>query len=310
MAGRVLPMALFDVNVADAQVGYQNIKAAQYPAEQMIKQSLEELWAQYEPYADTNFRTEFAKQPDARFWEMYLTVVLLDAGKRVVPREKLPKAQRDEGPDICIPKCKRRIWIEAIAPDRGEPDNLDSVPDLFAASAEGQAQDARRQVELRITSSLLKKRDVFETYRAKGIVGENDSCIVAISAGQFSLQAADTGLPHAVTAVYPFGEEHFALDPASPKVLSLGHDYSPEIRRLANVDEPIPRSAFQHEHFAGVSGVIWSLRSIGNFQGQTDDLMYVHNHVAQKPMARDWIPWLAEYVPDEEGKHLTRRHRT
>jgi hypothetical protein len=30
-------MSLFDVDVADAQVGHQNIKTAQYPAEQAIK---------------------------------------------------------------------------------------------------------------------------------------------------------------------------------------------------------------------------------------------------------------------------------
>jgi hypothetical protein len=303
-------MSLFDVNVAGAQIGYQHIKTAQSPAEAAIKQGLDELWTQYEPYADTNFKTEFAKQPDARFWEMYLTVVLLDAGKILVSREKLPKAQRDEGPDICIPKRRRKIWIEAIAPDRGEPDNLDRVPDLFAASAEGQAQDARRQVELRITSALLKKRDAFEEYRQKGIVAEEDSCIVAISAGQFALQAVDFGLLQAVTAIYPFGEEHFALDPEGKKVVSLGHDYAPLIRRLDNPKEPIRRSAFQHEHFAGVSGMIWSLRSIGNFLGQADDLMYVQNHVARRPLERRWMKWLEEYVPDDEGKKLNRqRHR-
>src|SRR3954451_7428288 len=84
-------MSLFEVNVADAQIGYQHIKAAQSPTEGTIKQGLEELWAQYEPYADSNFKTEFARQPDPRFWEMYLTVVLLEAGKRIVPREKLPR---------------------------------------------------------------------------------------------------------------------------------------------------------------------------------------------------------------------------
>jgi hypothetical protein len=130
-------MSLFDVHVSDTHVGYRNIKDAQNQAEQAIRQGLDELWARYEPYADTNFRTEFARQPDARFWEMYLTVVLLDAGKKIQPREKLHKAERGAGPDICIPKGRRKIWIEAIAPDRGELDNLDRVPDLFAASAKG-----------------------------------------------------------------------------------------------------------------------------------------------------------------------------
>jgi hypothetical protein len=99
----------------------------------------------------------------------------------------------------------------------------------------------------------------------------------------------------------------FEPQAAVKKVVSLGHDYAPLIRRLDNPKEAIRRSAFQHEHFAGVSGMIWSLRSIGNFLGQTDDLMYVHNHVARRPLDRRWMKWLEEYVPDDEGKKLNRQ---
>jgi hypothetical protein len=302
-------MALFDIDVPDAQVGYLNIKAAQFPTEALIKQGLEELWTRYEPYADAHFRTEFAKQPEPRFWEMYLAVQLLNARKKILSRDQLPAAQRDEGPDICIPKGKRKIWIEALAPDRGEPSNLDQVPDLFAASAEGQAQDARRQVELRITSALLKKRDAFQEYRDKGIVAEEDSCVVAISAAEFALQAVDAGLPHAVTAVYPFGQEHFVLDPNGPRVVSRGHEYSAEIRRLGDNRGPIPRTAFQHEHFAGISGIIWSRRAIGNFLGQPDDFMFIHNDTAEKSIPRGWFRWLQEFFPNDEGTTLTIRKR-
>lgn len=306
-------MSLFDIEVADAQVGYLNLKAARYPAEAAIKQGLEGLWAQFEPYADTRFRSEFAKQPDARFWEMYLTTRLLAGRKKIVRREQLAEGRRDEGPDICVPQRKRKIWIEAIAPDAGEPDNLDKVPNLSPTSIEedvqSEVQSARRQVELRITSALLKKRDVFQRYRDKGLVADEDSCIVAISAGQFALQAIDTGLSHAVTAVYPFGQEYFELNPNDPRVVTRKHEYSAQIRRLANPREPIPRSAFQHPDFAGISGVIWSRRSIGNFLGQPDDFMYIHNHAADRPIPRRWFRWLSEFFPNAEGTTLAVRKR-
>jgi len=302
-------LSLFDVIDPTAAVGYRNLQAAQYSTEAAIKDSLEALWARYEPYADTNFCAEFARQPDTRFWEMYLTVQLVDTGKRVCRRDQLPAGRRDTGPDICIPKGRRKIWIEAIAPGPGDLTNLDHVPALFSASTEKQAQNApRRQIELRITSALRTKTDAFRRYREKGIIGERDSCIVAVSGGQFALQAAGAGLPHAVTAVYPFGDEYLSINPEAHEVVGRGHHFSPEIRRLGG--EPIPRSAFQHEYFAGVSGLIWSLRSIGNFLGQADDLVFVHNGAAEKPIGRAWIDWLEEYVPDEEGKRLTRlRHR-
>jgi hypothetical protein len=106
-------MGLFDQDYADAAVGYRNIKDAPEGSDlATIRACLEELWLPYEPYADSNFRGEFARQPDARFWEMYLAAWLLDAGHHLRPRAELPAAQRDAGPDICVRKGRRKIWIE------------------------------------------------------------------------------------------------------------------------------------------------------------------------------------------------------
>ena len=86
-------------------------------------------------------------------------------------------------------------------------------------------------MELRITGSLRRKAEKFESYRKKGIIGEIDSCIVAVSACRFALEAAGAGMPHAVTAVYPFGDEFAVLDPETAEVSSFGHTYSAEIKR-------------------------------------------------------------------------------
>jgi hypothetical protein len=284
-------MALFDIANPKTAQGYRNIRTAP-PGSDLarIREGLEALWLRYEPYADINFCEEFSKQPDTRFWEMYLTVRFLDASKKLRPRAELAAADRDTGPDICIRKSRRHVWIEAIAPAQGDAnENLDRVPDLFPASPDELKDPSRREVELRITSALLEKADKFQDYRENGIVGENDSCVVAISAGQFPLQAAGVGLPHAVTAVYPFGEEYFVIDPKTHKVIDHRFHHSGEIKRVDK--KPVLRGAFQHEYFAGVSGLLWSRRSIGNFLGQPDDFVFVHNQVAQKPIPRKWIRW-------------------
>jgi hypothetical protein len=293
-------MALFDVTDPDADQGYRNIQAAEQPSElARIRESLESFWLRYEPYADGNFRQEFARQPDARFWEMYLTVRLL-ARKKLSTRVEVTAARAKGGPDICIRKGKRKIWIEAIAPEPGDDPNLDRIPDLLIGSE--QMQDVpKREVELRITSALLKKTDAFRAYREKGIVGDNDSCVVAVSASQFALQAAKEGLPYAVTAVYPFGDEFFVLDRAG-QIVHRGHHHAGEIARINRA--PVKRSAFQHKHFESVSGLIWSCRSIGNFLGQADDFVYIHNQAAQKPIPRKWIRWVEEYAPIDQGKQL------
>jgi hypothetical protein len=239
---------------------------------------------------------------------MYLTVQLLKQKKGLRQRAENEPAIRDAGPDISIRKGKRTIWIEAIAPDVGDVPE-DRVPDLFPQDQfEHTPNLSRRQIELRITSALLTKARKFQTYREQGIVGENDSCIVAISAGQFSLQAIEAGLPCAVTAVYPFGREYFRLNRNGTPQLSGPHfEVSAEIERARGA--PIPRTAFQHPMFAHISGLLWSRLSIGNFAGQPHDLTYVHNATAQKPIPRRWARWSTEYFPTNEGRTLQRHPR-
>jgi hypothetical protein len=72
---------------------YRNIRAGASAIEAEIKTGLEALWVKYEPYADTNFLQAFSKGPDDRFWEMYLAVVLLDAGKRLRKRAEIASGQ-------------------------------------------------------------------------------------------------------------------------------------------------------------------------------------------------------------------------
>jgi hypothetical protein len=198
-------MSLFDVEVADATAGWQNVKAAESQTEAWIKAELEKLWRSHEPFADEAFRSEFARQPEPRFWEMYLTTHLLRRRRRLVPRKEIARCKNgDKGPDIGIRKSNRVIWIEAIAPARGDH-VLDQVPRFLPAGTSERFLHAapRRQVELRITAALSKKADAFRRYREEGIIGDKDSCIVAITAAQFALEAVTAGLPYALSAVYP-----------------------------------------------------------------------------------------------------------
>lgn len=110
-----------------------------------------------------------------------------------------------------------------------------------------------------------------------------------------------------MTAVYPFGEEFAVLDRKTAEFKSWGHAYAAEIQRARG--KPEPRTAFQHKEFASISGLIWSVRSIGNFLGQRDDFVCVHNQMAERPIPRRWIDWDAEYFPIEEGRKLQKRVR-
>jgi hypothetical protein len=115
-----------------------------------------------------------------------------------------------------------------------------------------------------------------------------------------------------VTTVYPFGEEVIAIDPETAEFASLSHKYSGEIDRAkkeGKKPETAPRTAFQNEYFAGIDGLIWSRRSTGNFLGNTDDLVYVHNQLAKRPLPKRWMNWQEELFPVDGGKKLRRIKR-
>jgi hypothetical protein len=285
---------LFDLAEGDLDRGYLNLRAAASPCDAAIKEQLEAMWLRYEPYADADFAEGFARDPEARFWEMYLGCALLDGGKAVQPRMNRPQGQGN--PDLCVIDNNRRIWIEAIAPDVGEQGE-DQVPDLFEMVAHVQAQPLR-QVQLRITSGLWTKMRQIQRYRADGVIGEQDVCLVAVSGGRFALQAAGEEFPTALSAVYPIGNAFVRVNRDDFQVVAHGHERNEMIRRGGN---GIPRTAFFDETFASVSGLIWSRASIGNMDRGARPLALIHNHVARNPMPRGWRVWDEEYEAVRRG---------
>ncbi|MCK1735719.1 hypothetical protein IVA79_17635 [Bradyrhizobium sp. 138] len=231
---------------------------------------------------------------------MYLGTHLVRGRKKLISRKDIAFCRNgDKGPDLGIRKGRRTIWIEAIAPAKGDEKNLDKVPELLSAGTSERIVHAapRRQVELRITSALYTKAQKFRRYHEDGIISEKDSCIVAISGGQFALQAGTLGLPYVVTAVYPFGDEQIRIVHNTMKVIATQFTFSDIIKRAARPEDPIGRLAFHSDICRDISGIIWSRSSIGNFSTIRHDLVYVHNQRGARPIPRRWARWSEEYYP-------------
>lgn len=281
---------LFELAGPDLDPGYLNLCAAEYPAEQVIKAALEGMWLRFEPYADADFAMAFARDPDARFWEMYLGCALLNAGKALQLRAN--RAQGQGNPDLCIVDGERRIWIEAISPDVGDV-GVDQVPGVVMLEDGGAAQaQPMRQIHLRITSGLWTKKQAIDQYRADRVIGENDVCVIAISGSKFALQAGGLGFPLALSAVYPIGDEYISVNVENFAVVGHGHHRAEEIERAGG---NIPRTAFFDDRFAQVSGLIWSRAGIGNMDRGARPLSFIHNHAAENAMPRGWGVWDKEY---------------
>jgi hypothetical protein len=265
------------------------------PISREIACALDEMWKQYQPYADAGFKEYFARDPDGRFWEMYLAANLLGAGKELLPRDKHPGGKEGYGPDICILEDGKTIWIEAVAPDEGALSNPDRVPKIVPINQGGKVEKVpKRQLQLRISSAITAKRDAFEQYTKDGLVRDEDAKVIAVSGCRLGLRATTGGLPLPAFVLYPLGDEYIAFDSESMEVVDSGYRLSEQIERTDK--SAVPRIAFQHSYFAQITGLIWSTDLIGNFTHSAKGLVYFHNPLSKTKLVQKWAGWSQEFI--------------
>lgn len=288
---------LFDVDGANLDRGFENLKAAQSRIEQELHELLEQMWARYEPYADPDFRHGFARDVDGRFWEMYLGCTLLDAGHNLLP---VVERQREGGqPDLCVLEDHGRTWIEAIAPDDGEPGPDQIVRPVPINEGGGLAAAPIRQAQLRTSGAFWTKAQKIGCYLEQGVIAPEDRRVIAISASRFGAYVPDRPLPLIMTTLFPIGDAYITIDRATGDVVEEGFHAAPVIPRAA---KPIPRTAFLDPRFADISGVIWSRLGIGALSRQARPLTFVHNPLAETRIPENWGPWDCEFVTRRNGE--------
>lgn len=282
--------AIFSVHGSDLELGYINIRDAVVGPEAEMRSVIENMWQAYEPYSDPDYCSGFAQDLEGRFWEMLLGYTLLEAGHLLLPTsERNPDGGQ---PDLCVIDEGQRIWIEAIAPTRGDA-GPDQVPEL---QFDGGVQPApMRQARLRLTSAFWTKYQKFNNYREQGIVSPEDKLVIAISGSRFALQIIDDP-PLPTTSLFPAGDEFITLNRETGEVVAQGFQHEPEIVREGN---PIARSAFMQPAYSMISGVLWSRIGLGNLSRQERPLTMVHNPFATNPVDHGWGPWDGEYVARE-----------
>jgi len=87
---------------------YINVRTSNHPRAMQVREHCERMWAIYHRYADRQFLAEFPRRFHDRWFEMYLTVTLLQQGAQV-------QKTRPPGPDVLVADEGRRIWVERYA---------------------------------------------------------------------------------------------------------------------------------------------------------------------------------------------------
>ncbi|TIN00628.1 MAG: hypothetical protein E5Y34_11935 [Mesorhizobium sp.] len=288
---------IFDFDGPNMNKGFINLRAAEHPEEKRLHSIIEGMWERYEPYADPDFRDGFARDVDARFWEMYLGWTFLEAGHALLPTSE--RLREGGQPDLCVLTDSGRIWIEAIAPDEGNPGPdqvtrpvpMNEGGGLFAAPV--------RQAQLRMTSAFWTKFKVIKKYLKEGNIGADDVRLIAISASRFGVYVPEKP-PLILTSLFPIGDAYITIDRATDEIVEEGFHASPEIARQG---KPVERTAFLNPLFSDVSGVLWSRVSLGNLSRKTRPLTYVHNPLATRPLQQRFGVWDREFVTVIDGEH-------
>jgi len=288
---------LWDVDGPNLDLGYVSLREGRTATEQALREALDAKWGVYEPYADPEFREGFARDPHARFWEMYIGEALLQAGMTLLT--SADRERRGGQPDICALDGERRVWIEAIAPDVGDvgPDQVRGPTPINEGG--GVAFAPTRQAQLRITSALWTKSQVIQRYLREGVIAPRDVRLIAIGAGRFGLYASEDPLPLILSAVFPIGEAFVTLETESGETIDQGFRPSFEIGRRGG---SISRTAFLDPQFAHVSGIVWSRAGIGNWSRTQRPLTLVHNPLATVPLTTRWSAWDREFVAVENAE--------
>lgn len=248
---------------------------------------VEELWLQFEPYADKNFVKEFSLHLHNRFWEMYLACTLLNQNLPLVPF--LPKT----GPDFCLKGESRNVWIEATSPTEGVGE--DKVPTLETIENEVLffcVPDEK--IILRLISSIKDKSMKFLEYKEKGIINDGDALIIALNGGQVPFSYINDDIPIILQALFPIGNETIIISEDGAKIIDHGYKYRPEIKKQSGNN--VSTKLFQDIEEAHVSGLLYS--NIGVFNHPIEfgrDFLYIHNPIADFPLERGWFGIGKEY---------------
>jgi len=237
------------------------------------KERFDKLWQKFDPYADKHFLKEIKTSFHQRTWEMYVGNVLL--------KKKFAITSKNEGPDFVV---NDNLYIECVAPIKGNPTKPNSVPEMFIARKplEMVAQDIPvDKMILRITQSLKDKAlDQYKKWKTKPWFKENMPFIIAINTGNLEYPQDYLGIPLIIKAL--FGLQFLQISQNGDKNFSWRN----EIQK----GDGVPVTYFTNEKFKFVSGVIYSDKTVLNHpENIGNDCIFVNNPFAEYPTDKNLI---------------------
>lgn len=253
------------------------------------------LYAKFSPYKDRIFLAQVKIDFRQRVWEMYCTVMMLEAGFKI--------SSKDEGPDVRIETLGDPIWIECVAPNVGKEGN--EVPSTTFGSFRAVPT---KEMLLRMSGALKEKHEKYLGYLGN-IVGERDPYVIALN--RSAMDNAEFDMPLILRALFGIGDLTVEVPvPFSGKIKDVKtyHVKRDSIKNKNNC--PVSMNFFEKPKHAGVSAVIYTKTDVltqpKNQLG--GDCILVRNPLAKNPLPPDFFPFLEEWTfQDGEIKKISAR---
>ena len=169
------------------------------------------------------------------------------------------------------------IYIECIAPTKGDSNKSDSVPEMFVAKIPEEIQDQNvpvNQMILRITQAIKDKAlDQCKKWKSKKWFKKEAPFIIAINTGDLEY-LEDPNMPNVVKAL--FGFQFMQINLKNGKT---SYSHRDKIKKSNNA--PVSVNYFTNDSFSLVSGVLFSDKTVLHHPDNIgDDCIFVNNPFA------------------------------
>lgn len=282
--------ALFFQNGYKSSRGYAHIRDLSHLS--AAKEFVEQLWGKYRPYADPHFREDAKEHFQQRFWEMYLGVTLISHGFTL-------DAGGTTGPEFSITIAGKKIWWEAVAPERGN--GTDAVPE-FVYGASVLTDVPAERIILRLRHAIEEKHRKYQHYLDQVVLNGNDAYVIAINSKCVHPIVSEIEMPYIIKAVLPFGNFVIVWDRNKNLLVDTCYEYRDVIRKKSGSD--VPTDIFLDFQYSGISAVLHSSVDAVNRPATFGaDFILVHNPHAKNPIRPGTFKFGTEYwVEDDKLK--------
>ncbi|MEW8195554.1 MAG: hypothetical protein AB2793_17715 [Candidatus Thiodiazotropha sp.] len=226
---------------------------------------LEKMWDGYKQYAPRGFRQNLQDSFHNRWWEMYLTLGILQLGFDIATNKQ------DIGPDIKLIVGDSSLWMEAVAPSKGEASDRVPVQEPNTAT-----KMPKREGLLRLTQSILSKKEAFERYVRESVVQVNEPCIIALSGCNLGLgDTLNSPCPAPMSILT--GVDNLVLTPE-------GQYYTQRQSIQRDSGSVVDTAVFENEDYQIISAVLYSYDEPLSAPNPRDSLKLFLNPHAKNPV--------------------------